>query len=185
MRRLLFALPILLALGVLLGTWRGAAPPRPEAPEAVGALPRYTLKEAHWTRFDESGKPAFEATAGNIDYFSDESARLKTIELRALGGKASPWRISAPEGYAPPREQRVNLHGPVTAVAQWPEGEKGEPLNFEASQLWVDQRKQELYTDTPVRLSGPNRNAEAGGLRADWTGKKLELLGDVRMKYVP
>lgn len=182
MRRLLFALPILIAVGVLMATWRGGAPRPPRAAAASESQPRYTLTDGRWLRYGLDGRPEFEATAQTIDYYDDESARLQTVEVHALGGAGSPWRINAPEGYAPPHSQRMQLRGNVTAVATWPQGET---VNFQTAYLWVDQNRRELSTDAPVQMRGRNRSANADGLRADWTGKLVELLGQVRMQYAP
>ena len=180
MRRFLFALPILIAIGVLLATWRGGGPPPRPTTEAGEAQPRYVLNEGRWTRFSEEGHPQFEATAQTIEYFDDDSAQLHTVEMRSLGGPASPWRLNAPEAYSPPHSDRMELRGMVTAIAHWPEGETA---NFQTPRLWVDEKKHQLYTDAPVQMRGRSRNANADGLRADWIGKTVELLGQVRMQY--
>lgn len=183
MRRLLLVVPILavIAAGVLLETWRGGAPPpQPQAADAQ-ALPRYKVTDGRWVRYNAQGEPEFQATAEIIEYFDDESARLKTIEMHSLGGATSPWRLSAPEGFAPPHsQQRLQLRGGVSAMAHWPQGE---PLSFESPYLWIDQARRQLDTDAPVLVRGRSRSARAGGLRADWVGKSVELT-EARMQYV-
>ena len=182
MRRILFALPVVFALGVVIVSWRGGAPKPSQTPMEVEAQPRYTVQDARWTRYDAQGQPSFEASAAHIDYFDDESARLETLEMRALGGAGSPWLLTAPSGYAPPHAQRMKLLGPVNATAHWP---KGETTKLATTELWVDEAKRELYTDAPVHVTGPGRDADSEGMRADWTGKTFEMHGDVRMRYTP
>ncbi len=183
MRRLLVVLSVVavIAGGVLLETWRGGAPaPEPQAAEPE-ALPRYKVTDGRWVRYNVRGQPEFQATAETIEYFDDESARLKTIEMHSLGGASSPWRLSAPEGFAPAHsQQRLQLRGGVTAMGHWPEGE---PLNFETPYLWIDEARRQLDTDAPVLVRGRNRSARAEGLRADWVGKSVELTA-ARMQYV-
>lgn len=183
MRPLLFALPILIVLGVLLATWRGVAP-APRAPvEAAQALPRYTVKDGRWIRYNVRGEPEFVVSAQSIEYYDDESARLATIEMHSLGGASSPWRLSAPEGYAPPQSQhRLQLKGGVEAMGHWPEGE---PLNFTTQYLWIDEKNRNLFTDAAVEIRGRSRSATADGLRADWVGQSVELLGHTKMRYAP
>jgi lipopolysaccharide export system protein LptC len=182
MRRLAFALPLLVALGIWLATWRSSLQPPAAAPARAEAQPRYQVTDGHWIRYNERGESEFEATAERIEYFDDESARLSTLEMHSLGGSESPWRLSAPEGYAPPHsDRRMQLRGGVRAMGHWPEGE---PLNFETQYLWVDEVNRQLYTDAPVLLRGKSRSAKADGLRAAWVGRSVELLGQVRMQYV-
>jgi len=182
MRRLLFALPILIALGVLLATFREGVAPSEVTRAAAQAAPRYKVNDARWVRYNENGQSEFEATAETIENFDDESARLSTLEMHSLGGASSPWRISAPEGFAPPHSQnRMQLRGGVRAMGHWPEGE---PLSFETPYLWVDETNRELYTDAPVLLRGKSRSAHADGLRASWVGRSIELIGKVQAQYV-
>jgi LPS export ABC transporter protein LptC len=183
MRPLLFALPILVALGVLLATWQGPAPAPQRAAPSAQSLPRYKVLDGQWTRYNAKGQPEFVVTAQSIEYYDDESARLTTLEMHSLGGANSPWRLSAPEGYAPPQSQhRMQLRGGVDAMGHWPEGE---PLHFTAPYLWVDERNRQLFTDAAVEVRGRNRSATADGLRADWVGKSIELLGHTKMRYAP
>jgi LPS export ABC transporter protein LptC len=181
MRRLLFTLPIVLAVALLVLSWRGEeTAPGPINP-AVDAQPRYQVADARWIRYDEHGQPEFEANAESIEYFDDESARLASIEMHSLGGASSPWRISAPEGFAPAHShQRMQLRGGVSANGHWPEGE---PLSFQTPYLWIDETSHQIYTDAPVSVRGPGRSASAAGMRADWIGKSVELLGQVRTQY--
>src|SRR3954468_10683414 len=98
MRRLLFALPIVLAFALVVATWRGNESASGPVVAATESQPRYELGDARWVRYNEQGQPEFEANVETIQYFDDESARLQTIEMHSLGGASSPWRISAPEG---------------------------------------------------------------------------------------
>ncbi len=182
MRRLLFTVPIVLAVALLMLTWRGSETAVEPASTAAEALPRYELADARWVRYDERGQPEFEANVESIEYFDDESAKLTSIEMHSLGGSSSPWRISAPEGHAPPHsQQRVQLLGGVNANGQWPQGE---PLSFQTPYLWVDEKVRQIYTDAPVQLQGPGRSASAAGMRADWMSRSVELSGQVRTQYV-
>ena len=92
MRRILFALPILIVLGILLATFRGGAPEPAAPPASAEAAPRYKLTDGRWLRYNQGGQPEFVLSAGEIQYFDDESARLKSIEMHSLGGSSSPWR---------------------------------------------------------------------------------------------
>jgi LPS export ABC transporter protein LptC len=181
MRRLLFVLPVAVAIALLALNWRGGE----MAPERVATRaetqPRYELVDARWIRYDETGAPEFEANIETIQVFDDDSAKLQTIEMHSLGGTTSPWRITAPEGFAPAHSRsRLQLRGGVTANGKWPQGE---PLAFQTPYLWIDEQQHQIYTDAPVQARGPGRSAAANGMRADWIGKTVELLGQVRTQY--
>lgn len=180
MRGLLFALPILTALAVLVLAWRGDEPaPVGAQPPALGE-PRYSLSDVRWRRLDEQGQVQLVATADRVDWYDDESAQLSGLMVNGLGGEASPWILRAPQGEAPAASRNLRLYGPVTVEGRWPEGT---PFEFVTSELWVDQPEGHLRTDTPVMLSGGGRTARAEGLRADWEGKTVELVGHVEVHY--
>ncbi len=67
MRRLLFTLPILLAVALLVLTWRGNEPAIEPSSPATEARPRYQLGDARWIRYDERGQPEFQASAESTD----------------------------------------------------------------------------------------------------------------------
>lgn len=179
MRGLFFALPILAALAVLALSWRSAPPPAGTAPVAQ-AQPRYSLTDAHWRRLDEQGRVQMVATADRVEWYDDESAQLSGLVVSGLGGEGSPWLLRAPQGEAPAHSRNLRLYGPVTAEGRWPEGA---PFEFLTSELWVDEPAKAIRTDTPVILSGTGRTARAEGLRSDWQGRTVELIGHVEVQY--
>ena len=48
-----------------------------------------------------------------------------------------------------------------------------------------DTLRREIYTDSTVTLTGESRQIRAGGLRADWGGRLLQLSDDVVARYEP
>lgn len=180
MRGLMF--PALLLLGVALWLTRGSDS-RPGTPETETAEPpRYVLSEADWIRLDERGEPLFRAAASSIAYHDDRSLHLEQVALDRLGGDSGVWQVRAPLGTMPAAQTRMRLHAPVSIEGQ---PQSAEPLLITAESLWLDLRARELYTEDTVQLTGPGREAVAVGLRADWTGEKLQLLHNVRVSYAP
>jgi LPS export ABC transporter protein LptC len=142
--------------------------------------PRYELTSAEWTRYDAQGQAFMHATADTIRYYDDKSAELETLNVDHLGGEPGPWHLSAPRGFAPANEERMELTAPVTLHGALRDGE---PMQLTVDQLWVDYARRELYTDAPVDLIGPYREMHAQGMNADWAGTRLKLMHDVRVKY--
>jgi LPS export ABC transporter protein LptC len=176
------AIAVLLAVAGAYLALRGLRTPPPEAAAETEALPRYAITHAEWVQLGPNGEPEFRARAASIDYFADESIRLRDLELDTLGGAASPWSVRAPSGSAPPHERRMLLTGGVEAEGRVA-GDM--PVDFRSERLWVDLLRRELYTDGPVEMHTDLRTARARGLRADFGGERVQLLNDVQVDYVP
>ncbi len=162
---------------------------RGEDGPAAGAVvtseqPRYVLRGAEWSSFDEKGTLEFQGSAANIDYFDDESARLRTFALSVFGSQDdAPWTATAPEGYSPPgQRERLQLLGGVEGKGRWPDGEE---MVFETPQLWVDTKAETITTDEKVDLRSKSRTASARGLRVAGPKQEMSLLKEVEMRYVP
>ena len=184
MKRLAIPLAVLLACLLVFWSFRDDGGPAEE--ETIEAdQPRYVLRGAEWSSFDEAGRLQFQGSADNIDYFDDESARMRTFALSVFGRDGQePWIATAPEGYAPPgsKQQRLQLRGGVEGRGRWPDGED---LQFKTPELWVDTKAETLSTDAQVTLESRSRNAIARGLRVTGEKQHLSLLHDVEMRYVP
>lgn len=161
---------------------RGLQSSTPLPLEPTTAQARYELLNTEWTRSNEQGLPEFKAQAVAITWFDDDSAQLQQVSVERLGGESSPWQLQAPEGHMPANSRDLSLSGPVQAKGRWPDGAD---LNFETEQLWVETATKRLRTDKPVALQGPGRRLEAKGLSADFSGRELALLDEVRARYVP
>lgn len=172
--------PLLLAFVAILFTLRGFEPSDQVPGLGESTRPRYLLKDAEWTRFDAQGRPQLRAQAREIDYFDDRSAQLRDVQVDRLGGTDGPWRITSPLGLVPASEQRISLKKPVTVRGAL---QGGGPIEMATTSLWIDFTRREIYTDDPVRLTGPNRSARARGMRADWAGTRVQLLREVEIEY--
>lgn len=172
---------VLLCAGLLVVLFRGKDP----APEPSGEQveqPRYTLRGAHWRRFDVSGSVVFSGIAETIRYFDDDTARMTGFQLVALDSKGGPWTATAPEGYAPAGVERLQLLGGVEGRGRWPDGEA---LDFRTEELWLDTAAQEMETQAAVSIRSARREVDARGFKVGGEPLKIELLHDVRMRYVP
>lgn len=155
--------------------------PAVESVVTAEVLPRYALVNAEWLRLDARGEPELRAHAETIDYYADDSVKMKTLTLDALGGTESPWTLTAPRGRVPAHERRVLLEGEVLAQGRYGD----EPVRFTTNSLWVDLLRRELRTDAAVVLDSEFRRASARGLRADFSGGNVQLMNDVQVEYVP
>lgn len=143
-------------------------------------LPRYTLKNAQWTRLDGNGQPEYVAQAQALEYFDDESSRMVQPRISAFGGRTSPWRLTAPEGSTQAGSRDVLLKGEVKVHGRWQDGRE---LTVTTPHLWLDTTRQVLRTDARVILDSAGRKMRAKGLIADSAGQEVKLLGEVQGIY--
>lgn len=182
MRSLYLLVPLLLVAGGVVLTWQGLQPPSAETVAAAERQPRYAVTDAEWTRLGPGGQPEFRATANSIQYYEDESVQMQDVVLDSMGGKHSPWHVTADHGRAPPRERRLLLTGNVAAEGRY----TGTlPVTFTTDRLWVDLLRRELRSDAEVSVASDLRKAAGRGMRADFNGERVEILNDVRVEYVP
>ncbi|HVT37068.1 MAG TPA: LPS export ABC transporter periplasmic protein LptC [Nevskiaceae bacterium] len=174
---LLTAAALMLTLQNYQRAARGAAP-TPESTET----PRYILRSAQWTRLDAQGQPDYVADADLIEYFDDHSARLTQPVVHAFGGGNSPWRAAAPTGSTLPHSRSLALTGGVEVLGHWPDGED---VTIHTEHLWIDQAQKVLRTDAEVTVDSASRQLQARGMSADASGKRVQLLGQVRGVYAP
>jgi LPS export ABC transporter protein LptC len=176
-------IPLLLvpALAALFYTFQRMENGAIEATAATARLPRYTAANATLTRFDADGEVLLQGHADTVDYFDDASGRAHGLQLDLLSGGDAPWHLTAPAATLPAHQHRFLVEGPVIADGQWPDS--GENLQFHTDRLWVDPDRHELQTDAPLDWTGPTRSGKAVGMRADWSGNRVQLLHDVHMRY--
>ncbi|MGQ0622915.1 MAG: LPS export ABC transporter periplasmic protein LptC [Panacagrimonas sp.] len=172
---------VIVLAGLAIMVMRGGQP-APSGATVQADQPRYTLRGAQWQRFDAQGQIEFEGRAQSIDYFDDESARLSQFELTALATGGAPWTATAPEGFAPAGTRRVQLRGGVEGQGHWPDNE---PLNFQTPEIWLDSAAQQLETEAKVQIQSRTRQVDARGMKVNGKSRKIDLLHDVKMRYVP
>lgn len=181
LRRLLTALFALATLSVITWSLLGLENKARIVDKPTVVKPRYTAKQAEWTHLNKEGVAEFHLTADSVDYYDDRSATLRTVVMDRFRAGQSPWRLTAPQGTIPARENRVLLQSPVTATGTL---QSGDVVTIVTPRLWADSAKNALYTDAPVELTSLNWRATSTGLRADLAGEKLALLNNSKVIYV-
>jgi len=183
-RRLLFLVVALaLSVAVLMSVRSFDQSSGTSATQDDGPRPRYALRDAEWTRLGPDGKAQFHITATTIDYYDNESAIMSNMTMDGLGGDKGAWTLTSPAGEMPAEQERILLKNPVVVTGQPNNGR--EPIKLITDQMWVDNKRKEIYTDSPIRMTQGSQEATANGMQADWLGQKLELMHDVKVTYVP
>lgn len=145
-------------------------------------IPRYTLRDAHWTRLDVKGQAEYVVTARTIEYFDDKSSRLVQPHVTAFGGETSPWELTAPAGSTRANSRDLLLSGNVLMHGRWRDGRE---MRVTTPHLWLDSSRRIVHTDTDIALEAPGRSLRARGLVADADGETVKLLGKVHGVYTP
>lgn len=143
--------------------------------------PRYTLNDVDWVRYNDAGQPNLRGHAAQIDYYNNQSATGKTMQVTLLRNDKAAWTATSPSGEMPAGDKRIRLDGKVQLNGRWPDN--NQPLRIDTTQLWIDPQLHELSTDAGVTLSSSMRNGNATGLRADWVTRTFNLNADVKMTY--
>lgn len=179
-RRALLPLLLLAGAGALLyNLYMQSRPAAPTTPDEN--LPRYTLDDVDWVRYDFQGQPSLKGHAANIDYFSNQQATGDKLAVTLLRPRGTPWTATADSGIMPAGEKRIRLDGKVKVNGQWPDNSRA--MQIDTTQLWIDPQTHELFTDAGVTLHSSGRDGSATGLRADWMTQTVNLYADVRMTY--
>lgn len=144
-------------------------------------LPRYTLEDVDWVRYDPQGQASLKGHAARIDYYADQSATGSQLDVTLLRPRGSPWTATADSGVMPAGEKRIRLDGKVRVDGQWPDNDRA--MQIDTTRLWVDPQTHELFTDAGVTLHSSGRDGSATGMRADWLTQTVNLYADVRMTY--
>lgn len=171
-----------IAVALLGLTWVSVKRPAAHSAALDTDRPRYYLDDTEWVRYDANGNPEQRVRTQRIEMLADDSARLTELTVDQLGGEQGPWVLRAPTGYSPPDSRRLLLENTVTVEGHWP-GDP--PLKLETQQMWVDSQVHQIYTDTPVSIAGVARSADADGMRADWDADRVQLQGNVKVRYDP
>ncbi len=148
---------------------------------AEAGRPRYHLEGAHWRRYGDTGEPVFEATADSIDYFDDASMELSGIDLVTRGARGG-WQLNAARGRVAAGERRLLLE-PQVDIHGDPKQQPGTEIHTPT--LWVDWSRRTLSTTDAVVALAPGRSLEAVGMRADWSGQRVDFLQRVEVRHDP
>lgn len=181
LRRLITAIVSLGMIAALVWSLSGLENKAQGLDTPAAIEPRYTAKNAEWIHLNKAGTAEFRLTAETVEYYDDRSAALSNVVMDRFRAGQSPWRLTAPQGTIPARENRVLLQSPVTATGTL---QSGETVTFNTTHLWADSARNELYTEAPVEMSSLNWSATGTGLRADLAGEKLALLNNSKVIYV-
>jgi LPS export ABC transporter protein LptC len=170
-----------LALASSLLLWRT----RQEAPQAE-ATPRlgvgYYVTDARLAVTDEDGAVALRiAAATAVQAPADGSVELRDVAVNYDPATDVPWTLRATAGRLLPGGKMVELSGDVVAATREADDP---PATIRTDYLEFDTATGVAATDRKVLIEYAGSTVNAVGLRATLREDRLELLADVRGRYV-
>ncbi len=181
-QRVLLALPVLAIGGIVLGVttqWQSAPDITPSAAVAQTQEADYFLHNTQIRRYDETGAMVHSLTAGELEHFPDNSARLETVTVTRMPG---PWTLRAERGEALQGLNELILAGNVVVQTLV---QDTVPARLHTQALTVNINERSLESLGPIRMESPNTTATANGMRASLDSQNVELIGAVRVSHKP
>ncbi len=180
-------LPILL-VPVLLSLWR---PQESDTLQTFAPVPPgqadYYIRDARMSAMGEDGQLLYQVQADEVLHYPDTSASLSNVNVHYQSRERGLWRLSAREGRMPPHaageQETVELTGGVTVAGQRSGAERLTRVTM--PDAVIRPQAGTLRTDAPVKVQEPGIAADAQGLELDIVNDKLNLLKNVRVRYVP
>lgn len=158
---------------------------REPAPTFIGSgvqRPYAILDGGTIRQYDEQGRAAATLYMDSASYYNESDAVDLTnprMELdQSASGKVS---VTAQQGRYHPSAQQLELQGDVLVKQQ--DG-KSAPLLITTETLQLDNQRRFISTDSAVTIRQGAQRLEAIGMRANLDNRKVELLSQVKGRYV-
>lgn len=180
--------PVILALLVLAGlstvaVWKLQPPRKPHVPQQ--AKSDYTLENFELVTLNSQGQEAFTVNAPRLE--RDPEGKSLTLTLPKFSfpdkGGDGRWLATSDSAWVGPKADEVRLISQVDLLG--PVSERGERTHFQTESLKVFPHQNRALTEDAVTVTRANSILHATGLRADMKSHQINLLADVKGRYVP
>jgi len=150
---------------------------RDSMPYAAAQQADLTIRQPHWTLFDQHGDISTQLHAQRLEHWAGEqAARLIQPRLSIRDRQQRLWRVHARSGRIYPANQPLLLEQEVI-MRQEPENDG---LLLQTTRLRIDRNGDSVETDEAVVLQAGSWHFTATGMRANLSRQRLELLAQVR-----
>jgi lipopolysaccharide export system protein LptC len=177
-----------LALAMLAALSNGllqtAEQPAPARASGERHDPDFYLKDFTLTTMDKTGAPRNRLESPYMVHYADDGvSEVTTPRMRVFRKDAPPWQIDAGTGVILAEGKTVLLRDGVVIRQNHPQN--GQHSTLRTADLTVTPDREFAETASPVSFTDSAGNAvDAVGMRANFTDERLELLSQVRGKYV-
>lgn len=181
-----FALLALVAVAGLSG-WllQTVEAPTTASPGKTRHDPDFYLKDFTLTTMDKTGAPRNRLVSPSmVHYADDNSSEVDQPSMQVFSKNGPPWHIDAGTGWLAAEGKTVILRDGV--VIRQTNAEQGRETIIRTPDLTIKPDDEYAETASPVNYSdGTGTVVDAVGMRAHFKEERLELLSQVRGKYVP
>jgi LPS export ABC transporter protein LptC len=167
--------------GIVASGWRMQTRTPSALPEPPPARSDYYLRDATVDVMDDSGRLSYRLRTTELLRYSDHSSRLANVQVESLGGEQGVWRLEAGQARIAENQEQMLLSDKVRMQTEGPQG----TTYLTTQTLQVGLKDKRLATGDPVRIEGPDFEAQADGMQASFGSRDLTLLDNVRTRYVP
>jgi lipopolysaccharide export system protein LptC len=180
--------PVILTLLVLAGlstvaVWQLQPKPKPKAPSQ--ARSDYTLENFQLVTLNDQGEEAFTVKAPRLERDPEGKSLTLTLPRFSFPDKSGTgrWVATSDRAWVGPKANEVRLIAQVDLLG--PSTAKGERTHFQTESLQVFPHLNQARTSDAVTVTRADSILHATGLRADMKSHRIQLLADVKGRYVP
>lgn len=179
---------MILTLLVLAGlstvaVWQLQPKSKPHAPPV--ARSDYTLENFQLVTLNDKGEEAFTVEAPLLERDPEGKSLSLTLPRFSFPDKngGGTWLATADSAWVGPKAEEVRLIAKVDLLG--PATDKGERTHFQTESLQVFPHRNQASSDDAVTVTRADSIMHATGLRADMQSHRIQLLADVKGRYVP
>ncbi len=181
------AVLVMLAIVVLaaLSSWLSQRTTQQQQAAADGPrhVPDYFMSDFAAVTMNAEGRPHYRLEANQaIHYADDQTTTLAQPRLVLFQADAPDWHIRAAQGEISADGNQVYLHG---GVEMRREALGKGSLRLTTADMYILPGKQYAETDSPLKITGPQIEIHALGMRAHMDEQQLILRSEVEGSYVP
>lgn len=180
-----YLIVLVLLLGASLSWWLMRSLEVREAPvrEQVRHIPDYYLNDFTVNAMDDSGHLRYRLHADHMThYLDDDTASLVRPNMVLFKQDGPTWNAAARRGWIGAGQKTVRLNRDVLV---WRDPlVKGSGLELQTDELHIIPDRQYAETDRPVTIAQDIGITRAVGMHVFFDQGRMELLADVRGRYV-
>ena len=161
------------------------------APAQPGDFPYAYMTDIETLEYDAEGKLVYKLETPAAKYFQRDANQPGAEDYTLIeqpriifyaANNATPWHMSAAEGFSDANGYEVRLKTDV--VAEQKSSAQG-PIEVTTSELRINTLLQYAETDKAVKMRAQQNQIETVGMRAFLNEDRIELLSEVRGVYAP
>lgn len=171
---------IVVVLGIVVWDMRKAR----DKPVSVTARSDYRLKDFRMQAFDDEGGISFSLQSPLLERDPEgKTLNIQTPTFEFPSEKGQIWQARAGSAWVSDRAQEVRLRDHVQIIG--PISKRGLRTEFNSEQLSVFPKQHRISSSEWVTVNHGSSILKGKGLEADMKQRRVKLLAEVQVRYVP